>query len=136
MFFSLIEFLFQSGWCFELLFKRLVSRETRSMWDRETLTDKLKCGCSQKKQLCKKWHCGLTYFSFSGTSRSNWLSWKVNQWFSNCQCFSSVWELKIKLRYFFLLLHCQWCWASNLRWCYYLWCTRQNQAQFPYFLNR
>lgn len=42
MVFSLIEFLFQSGWCFERLFKRLVSRETRSMWDQETVTDKLR----------------------------------------------------------------------------------------------
>lgn len=46
--FPLIEFHSQSGWCFELLFKRLVSRETRFMWAREILTDKLTCGYSQK----------------------------------------------------------------------------------------
>lgn len=68
----------------------------------------------------EKWHCGVPYFSFSRTSRSNLLRWQVNQCFSNWQHFSSAWELEIKLCYFFLLFHGSRCQPSKPRWHYCL----------------
>lgn len=79
----------------------------------------------------EKWHCGVPCFSFSGTSRSNLLSWQVNQCFPNCQHFSSAWELKIKLWYFFLLFHCSWCQPSKSSWHYCLRSASRDPAPSP-----